>query len=95
MTENNMLPERGLVSEWAEEDILVFADNSGYKTGTYAGVLGGEVLNGLDSGPTRSVTWGVLIELVVGLTRRKGHSGVYTGERHRTTPRFRVSRPAY
>lgn len=50
MIENNMIPELGLVSEWAEEGILVSAGNSGYKTGIYAGVLGGEVLNGLDPG---------------------------------------------
>ena len=50
MTENNMLPELGLVSEWAEDGILVSAGNSGYKTGIYAGVLGGDILNGRDPG---------------------------------------------
>jgi ABC-type uncharacterized transport system substrate-binding protein len=39
MTKNNLLPELGLVSEWAEEGILVSAGNSGRKTGILAGGL--------------------------------------------------------
>lgn len=50
MLENNRLPELGLVSEWAEDGILVSAGNSGYKTGIYAGVVGGRILRGQDPG---------------------------------------------
>ena len=43
---NNTLPEVGLVAEWAEEGLLAAAGNSGFKTGIYAGVIGGEILGG-------------------------------------------------
>ena len=50
MADNNRLPEIGLVSEWAEDGILMSAGNSGYKTGIYVGFLGGRILDGQDPG---------------------------------------------
>ncbi len=48
MVEANKLPELGLVSDWAEQGILVAVGNSGFKTGAYVGALGADILNGED-----------------------------------------------
>jgi len=48
--QNNRLPELALVPAWAEDGLLLGMGNSGTRNGIYVGVLGGEVLRGLDPG---------------------------------------------
>ena len=43
---NNILPEIGFVATDAEEGLLAAVGVSYYKTGIYAGVIGGEILGG-------------------------------------------------
>ena len=48
MVAENDVPELGLVADWARDGILVAVGNSGFKTGSYVGALGADILQGAD-----------------------------------------------
>ncbi len=65
---NSNLPEIGFLTFHAEDGFLAAAGVSGYKTGIYAGVVGGEILEGMDPGCIAIVDPGV-VEIAFNLER--------------------------
>ena len=65
---NNDLPEIGFLIFHAEDGFLAAAGISGYKTGIYAGVVGGDILGGADPGYITIIDPGV-VEIAFNLKR--------------------------
>ena len=57
---NSSLPEIGVLTFHAEDGFLAAAGVSGYKTGIYAGIVGGETLDGTDPGSIAIIDPGVV-----------------------------------
>lgn len=68
--QNSTLPEIGFLTFHAEDGFLAAAGVSGYDTGIYAGVIGGEILDGRDPATIPIVDPGV-IEIAFNLERAK------------------------
>lgn len=65
---NNALPEIGILTFHAEDGYMMALGVSGYETGIYVGIIGGEVLSGADPGTISIIDPGVT-ELAFNLER--------------------------